>query len=462
MEGNDMKEGRGRPEGCTREKAKGRTQRWQPLLPNLQRVHAGARKSGQTQFTALLHHVDTGALERAYWRLRKGASPGVDGMTMEEYQEGLDERLQRLHEKIHRGQYWPKPAMRRYIPKADGGERPLGIPALEDKIVQGAVAEVLNAIYEADFLGFSYGFRPGRSQHQALAALERGLMTQKVNWVLDVDIRKFFDSVDHEWMMRMVTHRITDPRIHRLIRRWLKAGVLEGGRWEATETGTPQGSGISPLLANLFLHYAFDLWIHRWRRREATGQVIVCRYADDVVIGFQTEGDARTLMKELKARLEKFGLALHEGKTKLIEFGRYAAENRARAGLRRPETFNFLGFTHYCGRTRSGKFIVKRKTQSQRITRKLREVRVEMKRRLHEPVKEQHKWLSQVLRGHYGYYGVIFNYRSLNMFYENIKLTWLKVLRLRSQKSRMNWQRFNRLMEILPLPRPRVHQCWQS
>lgn len=457
-----MKEGRGRPEGSTRKEAKGQTQRWHPLLPHLQRVNAAAKKSGQTKFTALLHHVDIEALGRAFRRLRKGASPGIDRMTVGEYEQGLEGRLRQLHQKIHSGQYWPKPVMRRYIPKGDGGERPLGIPALEDKIVQGAVAEVLNAIYEADFLGFSYGFRPKRSQHHALEALERGLMTQRVNWVLDLDIRKFFDSVDHEWLLRMLGHRIADRRIHRVIKRWLKAGVLESGRWEATETGTPQGSGISPLLANLFLHYAFDLWIHRWRQREATGQVIVCRFADDIVMGFQSERDARKLMEELMKRLEKFGLKMHEGKTKLIEFGRYAAENRAKRGLRRPETFNFLGFTHYCGTTRSGKFIVKRKTQSQRLTRKLKEVLIEMKRRRHEPVREQHAWLCQVLRGHYGYYAVIFNYRSLNMFYENIKLMWLNALRRRSQKSRMNWKRFTQLLTRLPLPRPYIHQRWRT
>lgn len=457
-----MKEGRGRPEGSTRKEAKGQTQRWHPLLPHLQRVNAAAKKSGQTKFTALLHHVDIEALGRAFRRLRKGASPGIDRMTVGEYEQGLEGRLRQLHQKIHSGQYWPKPVMRRYIPKGDGGERPLGIPALEDKIVQGAVAEVLNAIYEADFLGFSYGFRPKRSQHHALEALERGLMTQRVNWVLDLDIRKFFDSVDHEWLLRMLGHRIADRRIHRVIKRWLKAGVLESGRWEATETGTPQGSGISPLLANLFLHYAFDLWIHRWRQREATGQVIVCRFADDIVMGFQSERDARKLMEELMKRLEKFGLKMHEGKTKLIEFGRYAAENRAKRGLRRPETFNFLGFTHYCGTTRSGKFIVKRKTQSQRLTRKLKEVLIEMKRRRHEPIKEQHAWLCQVLRGHYGYYAVIFNYRSLNMFYENIKLMWLNALRRRSQKSRMNWKRFTQLLTRLPLPRPYIHQHWRT
>jgi group II intron reverse transcriptase/maturase len=282
-EGNEAMERRERQEGITMEQAKGRTQCWQPLLPNLRRVNEAARRSGQTRFTALLHHVDVAALERAFRRQRRTASPGVDRVTVDAYEQTLASNLQRLHERVHSGQYWPKPVRRAYIPKSDGGRRPLGIPALEDKIVQGAVAEVLNAVYEADFVGFSHGFRPGRSPHSALAALEKALMTQRVNWVLDLDIRTFFDSVDHGWLVRMLKHRIADPRALRLIERWLKAGILESGQWKPVEVGTPQGSGISPLLANVFLHYVVDLWVHQWRRRKAAGQVIVCRYADDRV-----------------------------------------------------------------------------------------------------------------------------------------------------------------------------------
>src|SRR3954451_15684333 len=281
-EGDEVMEKRGRQDGITTEQAKGRTQRWQPLLPNLQRVNEAARNSGQTRFTALLHHVDVAALERAFRQQRRAASPGMDRVTVDDYERELEANLRRLHDSVHSGQYWPKPVRRTYIPKADGGRRPLGIPALEDKIVQGAVAEVLNAVYEADFMGFSYGFRPKRSPHAALAALDKALMTQRVDWVFDVDIRTFFDSVDHGWLMRMLTHRIADRRVLRLIERWLKAGLLESGRWEPVEVGTPQGSGISPILANVFLHYAVDLWVHRWRRRSAAGQVIICRYADDV------------------------------------------------------------------------------------------------------------------------------------------------------------------------------------
>jgi group II intron reverse transcriptase/maturase len=459
-EGNEAMEKRGRQEGITMEQAKGRTQRWQPLLPNLLRVNEAARCSGQTRFTALLHHVDVAALERAFRRQRRTASPGVDRMTVDEYEQTLAGNLQRLHERVHSGQYWPKPVRRTYIPKSDGGRRPLGIPALEDKIVQGAVAEVLNAVYEADFIGFSHGFRPGRSPHSALAALEKALMTQRVNWVLDLDIRTFFDTVDHGWLVRMLRHRIADPRVLRLIERWLKAGILESGRWEPVEVGTPQGSGISPLLANVFLHYVVDLWVHQWRRRKAAGQVIVCRYADDLVIGCQHEGDGKNLLAELRDRLTQFGLSVHEGKTRLIEFGRFAAGSRSAAGQRRPETFSFLGFTHYCGKTRSGKFVVKRKTQVKRMVRKLKEIREEMRRRMHAPVREQHRWLCQVLRGHYRYYGVIFNSRALRAFQTCVVKLWRKTLGKRSQKGHVTWAAYNRLLTVFPLPEPVIHQAW--
>jgi RNA-directed DNA polymerase len=455
-------EKRGQLERTPQEAAKGQTLRWQPLQRHLLRVNAAARRSGQTRFTALLHHVDVDALRRAFKRQRRAASPGVDRVTVDEYEQNLEDNLRRLHERVHSGQYWPKPVLRVYIPKADGGKRGLGLPALEDKIVQSAVAEVLNAIYEADFYGFSYGFRPGRSAHGALESLERALMTQRVSWVLDLDIRTFFDSLDHEWLVRMLEHRIADRRIIRLIKRWLKAGVLESGEWRAVETGSPQGSGISPILANVFLHYAFDAWISQWRTRHAGGRIVVVRYADDAVIGAEYGGDARKLLVALRERLAKFGLALNEGKTRLIEFGRFAAERREKAGLRRPETFNFLGFTHYCGATRSGKFMVKRKTQTTRMVRKLKELRAEMRKRWHVKVPEQHAWLSQVLRGHYAYYGLIFNARSLNQFYELVRRMWFKALKRQSQKSKMTWAKFDRLLSVLPLPKPTIHQVWHG
>lgn len=459
-EGNEATEGRHRLEGNTREAAKGQTQGWRSLQPHLQRVNMAARSSGQTRFTALLHHVDVAALRRAYRRQRRKASPGVDGMTVEEYGRDLQGNLERLHERVHSGQYWPKPVRRAHIPKADGGTRALGVPVLEDKIVQGAVAEVLSAVYEADFYGFSYGFRPGRSAHKALASLDRGFMMRRVNWVLDVDIQRFFDSIDHEWILRMVAHRIADPRVLRLIRRWLEAGVLESGTWMAVDAGTPQGSGISPLLANVVLHYVFDAWVHQWRQRHARGQVIVCRYADDIVIGAEHEAEARRLLADLRERLAKFGLTLNEDKTRLIEFGRTAARRRAQVGQSRLRTFNFLGFTHYWGRTKKGKFVVKRKTEAARMTRKLSELRVELRKRWHVPIGDQYRWLCQVLRGHYQYYGVIFNGPSLSRFLYLVQRLWFKAMKRRNRKHRLTWQTYNDLLRVYPLPPPRIHQPW--
>jgi group II intron reverse transcriptase/maturase len=342
-----------------------------------------------------------------------------------------------------------------YIDKGDGGKRPLGIPTLEDKIVQGAVAEVLGSIYEVDFLGFSYGFRPGRSPHRALKALHTAVMSQRVNWVLDADIRSFFDSVDHEWLLRMVAHRVADRRILRLIRKWLRAGVLESGEWKETDVGTPQGSTISPLLANVFLHYVLDLWVQHWRSRNARGRIVIVRYCDDFVMGFQYEADARRMLADLKERVEKFGLMLHEEKTRLIEFGRLPALKRARKGERRPETFTFLGFTHYCGWTRDGRFVLKRKTQGKRMTRKLKELRQRARRRMHAPVAEQSRWLCRVLRGHYAYYGLPSNYPAMHGFYQEVVHLWYRSLRRRSQRSH-GWDWFRKLLDQFPLPKPRI------
>jgi len=433
------------------------------MLPaKLARVNEVARCSRQTRFTALLHHVDDKALLRAFSRLRRAASAGVDGMTAVEYGRNLEVNIRALCDRIHSGRYRPQPVRRTYIPKADGGRRPLGIPALEDKIVQGAVAEVLSAIYEADFQGFSYGFRPGRNPHQALDALQTALMTKRVNWVLDADIRSFFDSVNHEWLLRIVAHRVADPRILRLICQWLRAGVLDGGQWQTTDEGTPQGAGISPLLSNIFLHYVLDLWVQAWRKRQAGGQVIIVRYADDFVMGFEKESDARRMMEDLKERLAKFGLALHEDKTRLLMFGRYAAERRAGRGMGRPETFDFLGFTHYCGKSRDGRFIAKRKTQRKRMIRKLKELRLEMRKRMHIPVADQWKWLCAVLRGHYGYYGLTGNYRAIQCFGREVERIWRLSLNRRSQKAGMTETRFYRLLLCLPLPKPTILNTYRG
>ena len=382
-------------------------------------------------------------------------------MTAAEYEQDLEHRLRDLHDRLHTGRYRPRPVRRVWIPKAGGGKRPLGVPALEDKIVQGAVAEVLSAVYEADFLGFSYGFRPRRSPHDALEALHTAVMSQCVNWVLDADIRSFFDSVDHEWLLRMVSHRIADPRILRLIRGWLRAGVLEGKEWKTTTRGVPQGAGISPLLANIFLHYALDQWVHQWRRRNARGRVVIVRFADDWVMGFQYRHDAEKMRVALGERLRTFGLELHPEKTRLLEFGRLPALRRQREGQRRPSTFAFLGFTHYCAWTRDGRFVCKRKTQGSRLSRKLRTLKVQARRRMHRPVAEQQRWLASVLRGHYRYYGLPSNHRALSSFYLQVRRIWYRALRRRSQRA-LTWPAFGEIERRYPLPRPRIFHAQRS
>lgn len=433
-----------------------RTQSRAAVPSNLQRVKQAAKRDRRTQFTALLHHVDVAALRRAFHRLKRSASAGVDGETVASYAPKLQQNLEALHARVHSGSYRPQPIRRVYIPKADGGQRPLGIPALEDKIVQGAVAEVLHAIYEVDFVHCSFGFRRGRSPHDALQALFDGLMKQPVNYVLDADIRSFFDSVDHELMLRVLAVRIADKRVLRLIRQWLRVGILQGGECEPSEEGTPQGASISPLLANVYLHYALDVWVHRWQVARARGPMIFVRYADDFVMGFKHKRDAQEMVAALTARMGQCGLALHEQKTRLIEFGRFAAERRARRGERRPETFDFLGFTHYCSGTRSGRFMVKRKTQGRRLRRKLKQLRAEARRRMHEPVAEQHKWLCQVLRGHYAYFGLPCNFRSLRTLWWEVRRLWHRALRRRDRKRSLSWERFLHLLEHFPLPRPRI------
>ena len=449
-------EGRPRPEGISGGKAKVRTQGRVALPANLARVNEAARRSCKTRFTALMHHIDIEALRRVFNRQRRKASAGVDGVTVEAYGCDLEANIRDLCDRVHSGFYRFQPVRRVYVPKADGAQRPIGVPALEDKIVQGVVAEVLSAIYEVDFLGFSYGFRPGRSPHQALEALNAAVIKRKVNWVLDADIRRFFDSVDHEWLLRMLAHRIADPRILRIIKQWLRAGVLEGGEWFKTLEGTPQGSGISPLLANIFLHYVLDLWAHKWRQRHDGGDVIIVRYCDDFVMGFENQTDAKSMMGELKRRLSKFGLGLNEDKTRLLEFGRFATERRGRRGMRRAETFSFLGFTHYCSTNQRGHFFVMRKTQGARMIRKLKELRIEARRRMHWPLREQQHWLTAVLRGHFCYYGLLGNSRALSNFAYEVRKLWFRALCRRSQKSAMTWERFNQLLKIFPLPAPRI------
>jgi group II intron reverse transcriptase/maturase len=399
------------------------------------------------RFTALLHHVTTERLTKAYGELRKQAAPGIDGVTWGEYGQKLEENIQELHGRIHRGGYRPQPSRRVFIKKADGSPRALGIAAVEDKIVQRAVKEVLAAIYEEDFLGFCYGFRAGMSQHDALDALSTALYRKRVSWVLDADIQGFFDSVGHEWMQKFLEHRIGDPRVVRLILKWLKAGVMENGEWSESESGTPQGATISPLMANIYLYYAFDTWAHHWRQTKARGNVVIVRYADDFILGFEHQADAERFQKELIERLRKFGLELHPDKTRLIEFGRYAAERRARRGQGKPETFRFLGFVHICAQDRKGWYQVRRKTDPKRMRRKLQEIGKELKRRRHDPVPEQGKWLRSVIRGFDQYHGIPGNIYALDAFRHGVFWLWRNALRRRSQKHRLTIERMVRLSQ---------------
>jgi group II intron reverse transcriptase/maturase len=427
----------------------------------LGRVRQTARQRKKEKFTTLLHHVSVEALSVAFHALKRKAAPGVDGVTWQDYEADLERKLTDLHDRVHRGAYRPQPSRRTYIPKADGRQRPLAIAALEDKIVQGATVMVLNAIYEEDFLGFSYGFRPGRGPHDALDALAVGIASRKVNHILDADIRSFFDSVSQEWLIRFVEHRIGDKRIIRLIRKWLKAGILEDGTVTVSDRGTGQGSVASPLLANIYLHYAFDLWAERWRRHEATGDMIIVRYADDLVVGFQHEGDAHRFLDAMRARFEEFALSLHPDKTRLIEFGRHAAARREQRGLGKPETFNFLGFTFICGLSRRGFFQIKRKTRRDRLRAKLAEIKEELRRRMHQPIPEQGRWLAQVIRGFFAYHAVPTNFAALGDFRAQVIWLWLRSLRRRSQKDGSLWERIAKLADDY-LPKPRILHPWPN
>ena len=454
-------EGRGLAKGNTDQQNAPRTQRRTRAHSALDRVREAARRDRKARFTALLHHLTIDRLREAFFALRRKAAAGVDGVTWEQYRADLEENLRGLHDRLQRGAYRAKPSRRVYIPKADGRHRPLGIASLEDKIVQRAVVEVLNAIFEVDFLGFSYGFRPGRSPHDALDALATAIYRKKVNWVLDADIRGFFDAIDHGWLIRFIEHRIADRRILRLIRKWLRAGVLEEGRRKKSEEGTPQGATVSPLLANLFLHYVFDLWAQQWRRRNAGGEVILVRYADDFIVGFERRSDAERFLRELRERVRKFSLELHPEKTRLIEFGRYATERRGERNLGKPETFNFLGFTHICAKTRSGKFLLIRRTEAPRMRAKLQEVKRDLRRRWHQPIREQGRWLGSVVRGYYAYHAVPTNMSALQAFRTQVERYWLHALRRRSQRDRTNWARM-RVLSQRWLPTPRIQHPWPT
>jgi group II intron reverse transcriptase/maturase len=422
----------------------------------LDRIRKAAQRDKGLRFTTLWHHVyDVERLRKAYREVKKDAAPGIDGQTWAQYGEDLERNLQDLSRRLRQGAYRAKPVRRGYIPKADGRRRPIGVPVLEDKIVQRATAEVLGAIYETDFKGFSYGFRPKRWAHDALDALSVGIAKKKVNWVLDADIRGFFDALSHEWLVKFIEHRIADRRVVRQIQKWLNAGVLEDGCRTYPEEGSPQGGSISPVLANIYLHYVFDQWADHWRRTQTHGDVIIVRYADDFVVGFQNRADAERFLGELRERFRKFNLELHADKTRLIEFGRYAAERRERRGEGKPEAFNFLGFTHICAKDRRGWFVVLRQTIGQRLRAKLKDIKKELRRRMHAPIREVGQWLRSVVQGYYRYFAVPRNYPALQIFRFEVIRYWRHTLRRRSQKSRITWARIRRLAKRW-IPTPRI------
>jgi len=427
----------------------------------LERVRQAARQGKKEKFTSLLHHVDTAMLRTAFYAMKRDAAPGVDGMTWETYERDLDRRIEELYARVKSGAYRALPSRRSYIPKEEGSKRPLAVMALEDKIVQRATAAVLSAIHEEDFLGFSYGFRPKRSQHDALDALIVGISSKKVNFILDADIRSFFTEVSQEWVVRFLEHRIGDTRILRLVQKWLRAGVLEDGIVTIEEKGTGQGSVISPLLSNVYLHYVFDLWAERWRRREATGDMIMIRYADDLVVGFQHESDARRFWDAMRDRLREFSLSLHPDKTRLIEFGRFAAQNCKKRGRAKPETFKFLGFVLICDKSRRGDFRIRRKSRRDRMHAKLREIKEALRQRTNRPIPETGKWLAQVVSGYFAYHAVPTNGLALTAFRYHVTMLWHRQLCRRSQRARLVWTRMAKLADEF-LPKPQILHPWPS
>src|SRR6476619_6602838 len=457
----ELAEPRAGAEGNVNQQSTGRAQYRGTVSHALRRIRQAARQRKKEKFTALFHHVSIDHLEEAFFELKENAAPGADGLTCRDYEQHLERNLEDLHARVHRGAYRALPSRRVYIPKPDGRQRPIAVAALEDKIVQRATAAVLSAIYEEDFLGFSYGFRPGRSQHDALDALIVGISSRKVNYILDADIRSFFTEVSQQWVVRFLEHRIGDKRILRRVQKWLRAGVLEDGIVTVEETGTGQGSVISPCLSNVYLHYVFDLWAARWRRREATGDMIMVRYADDIVVGFQHEIDARRFRDAMRDRLREFSLSLHPDKTRLIEFGRHAARNRETRGLGKPETFPFLGFVLICGKSRRGDFQIRRKSRRDRMRAKLREIKEGLRQRWHVPIPETGKWLGQIIAGYFAYHAVPTNSAAIGAFHYHVSVLWHRGLGRRSQKAHLVWPRMAKLVDEF-LPRPRILQPWPN
>jgi len=457
----ELVERRAGAEGNANQQSTHRTQCRERVTQALGRVRQAAKARRKERFTALLHHVNIDLLRLSFYALKRNAAPGVDGVMWQDYESDLESNLQDLHSRVHRGAYRAKPSRRKYIPKPDGRQRPLGIAALEDKVLQRAVVAVLNAIYEEDFLGFSYGFRLKRSQHDALDALIVGIDRKKVNWILDLDVRDFFGTVSHAWLIRFMKHRIGDERILRLIRKWLKAGVLEEGVVTESEDGTPQGASVSPLLANIYLHYVFDLWAQQWRKRRATGDMTIVRFADDAVLGFEHEAEARSFLEELRARFAEFSLSLHPDKTRLIEFGRHAAANREKRGCGKPETYTFLGFTFICGKSRKGRFLIRRKTRADRMRATLKRIKEELRWRMHESIPEQGRWLGQVVRGYFAYHAVPTNRPALRSFLIGVTERWKHTLSRRSQRGKVTWERMTKIANDW-LPQPRILHPWPS
>lgn len=450
-------EGRGSAKRNPPRRTRDRTQRREALQQALDRIRQAAERDKTQRFTTLWHHVyDTDRLREAYFSLNRKSAPGVDRVTWEDYGRDLEANLQDLAGRLKRGGYRARPVERTYIPKADGRQRPIGKPVLEDKIVQRSAAAVVGAVYEVDFLGFSYGFRPGRKQHDALDAVTVGITRRKVNWVLDADIRGFFDAIDHGWLVKFLEHRIADERVLRHVKKWLAAGVMEDGEWVQAEKGSPQGGSISPLLANIYLHYVFDLWAHQWRQRHAQGDVIIVRYADDIVMGFQYAADGERFREALVERFRQFGLELNTDKTRMIEFGRFAATNRQRHGQGKPESFDFLGFTHICARTREGWFYVLRRTTRSRLRAYARKIHDELRRRTHDPIRDVGAWLMASWRGYEQYHAVPGNLATLWALRDDLIRRWRLRLRRRSQRGYVTWERMDTLAKrFLPYPEQR-------
>src|SRR5256712_5965855 len=457
----ELAEPRAGAEGNVSQQSTGRAQYRGTVSQALARIRQAARQRKKEKFTALFHHVSIAHLAEAFSELKENAAAGVDGLTCRDYEQHVERNREDLHARVHRGAYRALPSRRVYIPKPDGRQRPLAVAALEDKIVQRAAAAVLNAIYEEDFLGFSYGFRPGRGAHDAMDALVVGISSRKVNFILDADIQSFFDTVSKDWLVRFLEHRIGDRRMLHLIQKWLKMGVLEDGEVRVSDRGTAQGAVISPLLANVYLHYALDLWAERWRRHEATGDMSIVRYADDFIVGFEHEGDARRFLDAMRERLREFSLSLHPDKTRLIEFGRCAAADRERRGLGKPETFNFLGFTFICGKSRRGRFLIKRKTRRDRMRTKLEAIKKVLRRWMHQPIPQQGKWLGRVVSGYFNYHAVPTNSRALVVFRDEIAKRWWRILRRRSQNGALTWARMQKLADDW-LPQPRILHPWPN